>query len=130
MNSVARFTPPNDKETFSYSIEEHARPGKVIGSIGVHYYYPPEFGYILAQATWGQGYATEAVRAFLRVYWALERKTVDLEDEEYAHERLRAVTDVDNRASRRVLEKSGFTFDVESESHGRSDARYHLEAPE
>ena len=57
---MTRFLPPNDKETFSYSIEEHVSPGKVIGSIGVHNYHPPEFGYVLAQSSWGKGYATEA----------------------------------------------------------------------
>lgn len=126
---MARFMPPNDRETFSYSIEEQTCPGKVIGTIGVHYYHPPEFGYVLAQNSWGKGYATEAVRAFLAVYWALERMTVDVDNEDQEHERLRAVTDIDNTASRNVLKKCGFTFSGEGESNGRGDACYYLESP-
>lgn len=127
---MARFMPPNDKKTFSYSIEEKTNPSKVIGSIGVPFFHPPEIGYILAQGSWGKGYATEAVRAFLGVYWALERTTVDVENEDQEHERLRAVTDIDNKASRNVLLKCGFTFAGESESRGRGAAHYYLEAPE
>lgn len=128
---MARFMPPNDKETFSFSIEERTSPGMVIGSIGVHDIRPPEFDYFLAQSSWGKGYATEAVRAFLAVYWALERKTVDVDNEEEDEKRewLHAVTDVDNKASRNVLWKCDFVFASESESDGRPDARYYLEAP-
>lgn len=126
---MAPFLQPNDKETFSYSIEEKTSPGKVIGSIGVPYFHPPEIGYMLAQSSWGKGYATEAVRAFLAVYWALERKIVDIENEDQEHERLHAVTDIDNKASKNVLLKCGFTFSGESECHGRGAAQYYLEAP-
>ena len=126
---MARFMPPNDKETFSYSIEELSNPGKVIGSIGVHYYNPPEFGYMLARSYWSRGYATEAARAFVPIYWALERKEVEVDNEDQERERLHAVTDLDNKASRNVLQKCGFTFGGEGESHGRKDARYYLEAP-
>lgn len=62
----------------------------------------PEFrsaalGYCLAEAGWGQGYATEAARAVLD--WAFE--TLDLN-------RVQAETDTRNLASARVLEKLGF----------------------
>jgi RimJ/RimL family protein N-acetyltransferase len=129
---MARFMPPNDTETFSFSIEEKMSPGKVIGSIGVHEMHPPEFGYFLAQSSWGKGYATEAVHAFLAVYWELERKTVEVDDKEAGveSERLNAVADADNKASRNVLVKCGFTFAGLGDEDGRPDARYYLEAPE
>ena len=59
--------------------------------------------------------------------FASQEVEVDSEDQE--HERLHAVTDLDNKASRNVLQKCGFTFGGEGESHGRKDARYYLEAP-
>ena len=55
-----------------------------------------EIGYVLGRAWWGQGLMTEAARAV--VEWGLSRSTIY---------RVWAVTDVDNRASARVLEKTG-----------------------
>ena len=65
----------------------------------------PEHGsasltYCLAEAAWGQGYATEAARALLR--WAFD--TLDLN-------RVQAEADTRNPASRRVLEKLGFVHE-------------------
>lgn len=54
-------------------------------------------GYCFDDAWWGQGYATEAVRAVLQ--WAFD--TLDLN-------RVQAETDTRNVASARVLEKLGF----------------------
>ena len=54
-------------------------------------------GYCFAEASWGQGYATEAARALLD--WAFG--TFDLN-------RVQAETDTRNLASARVLEKLGF----------------------
>ncbi len=58
-----------------------------------------DFGYRLAHRFWGRGYATEAGHAVL--HYGIE--TLGLTD-------IFATTDVDNTASRRVLEKLGFTF--------------------
>jgi RimJ/RimL family protein N-acetyltransferase len=55
-----------------------------------------DFGYVLGRAHWGQGYATES--AALLAGW-LRRQPVLL--------RLWATCDVDNRASARVLQKTG-----------------------
>jgi RimJ/RimL family protein N-acetyltransferase len=54
-------------------------------------------GYVLDDAAWGQGYATEAAVALLD--WAFD--TLDLN-------RVQAETDTRNLASARVLEKIGF----------------------
>jgi RimJ/RimL family protein N-acetyltransferase len=59
----------------------------------------PEIGYWIGVSHWGQGYATEAVRALIdHAFTAI------------AHEMLQAGTRVSNPASRRVLEKCGFQW--------------------
>jgi RimJ/RimL family protein N-acetyltransferase len=60
-------------------------------------YRSASLGYCLAEAAWGQGYATEATRGLLR--WAFD--TLDLN-------RVQAEADTRNAASARVLEKLGF----------------------
>jgi ribosomal-protein-alanine N-acetyltransferase len=55
-----------------------------------------ELGDVMAQAWWGRGLMTEAARAV--VEWALAQPSIF---------RVGAVTDVDNHASARVLEKTG-----------------------
>ncbi|HEV3268962.1 MAG TPA: GNAT family N-acetyltransferase [Acidimicrobiales bacterium] len=60
-------------------------------------YRSASLGYCFDDAAWGQGYATEAVRALLQ--WAFD--TLDLN-------RVQAETDTRNAASARVLEKLGF----------------------
>ncbi|MGA7488034.1 MAG: GNAT family N-acetyltransferase [Xanthobacteraceae bacterium] len=59
----------------------------------------PEVGYWLGVAFWGQGYATEAVRA-----------VIDHAFGELGCERLTGGARVSNPASRRVLEKCGFQW--------------------
>ena len=54
-------------------------------------------GYCFLDSAWGQGYATETVRALLE--WAFE--TLDIN-------RVQSETDTRNLASARVLEKLGF----------------------
>lgn len=56
-----------------------------------------ELGYSLGRAYWGNGYATEAVRAMLDHAGPLGLRQLD------------AYSFVDNPASARVLEKAGFT---------------------
>ena len=55
------------------------------------------FGYVLARAFWGQGLMPEAVQAMTRLAFAMPQCF-----------RVDATCDVDNRASARTLEKSGF----------------------
>ena len=59
----------------------------------------PEIGYWLGVPFWGEGYATEAVRALL-----------DYAFEDLALDRVTAGARVSNPASRRVLEKCGFQW--------------------
>jgi RimJ/RimL family protein N-acetyltransferase len=59
----------------------------------------PEIGYWVGVPFWGQGYATEAVRALIdHAFGGLQ------------HEALQAGARVSNPASRRVLEKCGFQW--------------------
>jgi RimJ/RimL family protein N-acetyltransferase len=59
----------------------------------------PEIGYWLGAPYWGQGYATEAVRAL-----------IDFAFDDLDHDALQAGARVTNPASRRVLEKCGFQW--------------------
>ncbi|ETS87668.1 hypothetical protein PFICI_01496 [Pestalotiopsis fici W106-1] len=72
---------------------------KMIGIMGVFSFNPvAELGYTFHPAAWGKGYATEALRAFMNIYWD-SRPTVDV---------VEAKTDVENKGSIRVLTKCGF----------------------
>ncbi|KAH8812418.1 GNAT domain-containing protein [Xylogone sp. PMI_703] len=73
---------------------------RMIGIVGVYSFSPaPELGYTFHPDVWGRGYATEALKAFLDVYWKLRPNVSVIE----------AKTDVENVGSIRVLEKSGFS---------------------
>lgn len=58
-----------------------------------------EIGYILAPAVWDKGYASEAIKSFIDVVFSLTRAR-----------RILANSRIENLASRRVLEKTGFAF--------------------
>ena len=77
------------------------RKGAVIGACGLSLRErePPDLGMWLGVAFWGQGYATEAVRA-----------VIDHAFEDLRYEALQAGARVTNPASRRVLEKCGFQW--------------------
>jgi RimJ/RimL family protein N-acetyltransferase len=77
-----------------------ALDGALIGACGVDALEGgPEIGYWLGAPYWGQGYATEAVRA-----------VIDYAFDDLKHEALQAGARVTNPASRRVLEKCGFQW--------------------
>jgi RimJ/RimL family protein N-acetyltransferase len=59
-----------------------------------------QFGYVLARDAWGQGYATEAARAF--VARAIELPGIW---------QIQAFCDVENKASARVLAKAGLSLE-------------------
>jgi len=81
-----------------FLIELDYRP---IGMVGIDWRDPaePELGYWLGVDHWGQGFATEAVRA-----------AIDYTFEEFAVDRLIAGARVANPASRNILEKCGFQW--------------------
>jgi ribosomal-protein-alanine N-acetyltransferase len=59
-----------------------------------------EIGFLLARRHWGKGWATEATQAIIG--WARTCSVLT---------RLHATCDAENRASARVLEKTGFTLE-------------------
>jgi RimJ/RimL family protein N-acetyltransferase len=75
--------------------------GELIGNAGLYHFFEQnrrcEIGYALASKYWGQGYATEALRALIRHGF----DALDLN-------RIEADIDPRNAASARVLEKLGF----------------------
>ena len=77
------------------------RQDVIIGSTGldVETAHRAATGYVLARDAWGQGYATEATRAMANLA------------DQLGIGRLYALCHPDNRASVRVLEKAGFSFE-------------------
>lgn len=80
--------------------------GEAAGGLGLHLRgdverVSAEVGYWLGEAHWGKGVLTAALRAFSP--WAMQA---------FALTRLYALPFAGNRASRRVLEKAGFTLEA------------------
>ena len=91
--------PEKNRDGDNYAVFIRGRAHKMIGIVGVFTFRPTaELGYTFHPDVWGQGYATEALKAFMVLYWAL-RPSVDA---------VEAKTDVENEASIRVLSKCGF----------------------
>lgn len=82
--------------TYAYAITAKDAD-TIIGMIAMHPDgYRLAIGYVLAREHWGKGYIPEVARALID--WALQQPSV---------QRVYATTDVENDASRRVLEKVG-----------------------
>lgn len=140
-------------ETYIFGIEERCNPGVLLGDMGCSIAEPgrEEIGYMLSRACWEKGYATEGLKAFLMHWWGeIERKEIvrEVEDEvedkaegdrhwamfegerlDYRREVLRALAEVDNIGSRRVLEKCGFLKMKEFEIHGDKLIEFELRRP-
>lgn len=91
--------------------------GKLLGTIGFHNWHKgyarAEIGYELAREHWGNGYASEAVAV-----------TVAHGFEVLNLNRIQAVVVPQNPASRRVLEKMGFTVEGLLREYLVSDGRF------
>ena len=84
-------------ESHSWSISRVGED-RVIGMLGARFRgYKVDVGYVLGRRHWGQGYMPEAVSWLAE--WALRQTGIF---------RVWAVCDVENTASARTLEKSGF----------------------
>ena len=91
--------------------------GKLVGVVSADDFaigtsHRAEIGYWLAEAYWGQGITTDAVRAFVK--YAFEELQVL---------RLTAYVLEFNAASARVLEKNGFTLEGSLRKHFRKDGQ-------
>lgn len=82
---------------------EHTPLGMLDAKLAQH---SVEIGYVLGQAYWGNGYMPEAVRAFTDIVLSMP-----------PYFRVHAYCDVDNIASARTLEKSGFSLEGRAERH-------------
>lgn len=90
--------------------------GKIIGSCGFAYTHgmpEPELGYLFGRDVWGKGFATEAAKASL-----------DYGFEKLGFREIIAITDLENTASQRVLEKIGFTQRGVEEIDGEDNLIY------
>jgi len=76
-----------------------------------------EVGYAFAREAWGLGYATELARAV--VGWGFAARGL---------ERIVAVADPENRASRRVMEKLGMRYEGNRTAHGADSVYYAVTA--
>ena len=65
-----------------------------------------DLGYVLAQEAWGQGYMTEALQAVLGAALASDRIN-----------RVKAICDLENVASQRVMEKAGMKEEHREQRH-------------
>lgn len=74
-----------------------------------------EIGYILHKADWGNGYATELVKALIE--WGFANLNVT---------KLVAVTHPENKKSQRVLEKAGMRFAKRVHYHGSDCDLYEI----
>lgn len=97
---------------------------QVIGYVGINSLDPcPQIGYSILPEYWGKGYATEALRMLLTMWWNLPRRDIPslfVRDEE--PERVYAICEKPNHGSCRVLSKCG--FEVMDEFRYEADELY------
>ncbi len=79
--------------------------GPIKGFIGITA--PPEIFYIFDEPFWGKGYATEALEAYLKTYWARYPDGLVGVPEE-TRDYLEADVVAENSGSENVLKKNGF----------------------
>ncbi len=98
---LVRIMCENDQGTSAGYLIFSRDGGELLGSVGGRIQVPLiQFGYCLARDAWGRGFATEAARAFVAEAMSLPFVW-----------RVQAFCDVENRASARVLEKTGLTLE-------------------
>ncbi|KAJ5902820.1 N-acetyltransferase GNAT family [Penicillium taxi] len=95
--------------SFGFVIVDKAIPvteEQVIGYVCIHVVEPsPEIGYSLLPESWGKGFATEALRMLLKMWWDLPRRSSGDDDRV---EKIYASFYKTNPASQAVLAKCGF----------------------
>ncbi|KAI0845007.1 acyl-CoA N-acyltransferase [Daldinia vernicosa] len=120
-STLNKFLPPHSDETFLYGVFLPST-GELIGEGGIHTLESsscgwPEIGYRFRKEVWGQGYATEFLRALLKAWWDLPRRHTKLRVHSTsiqkgssvdAIEQIHANTDMPNIGSQKVLAKIGF----------------------
>jgi RimJ/RimL family protein N-acetyltransferase len=98
---LQRITSENAQGTSSGYLIFSRASGELLGSVGGALERSRvQFGYCLARDAWGNGFATEAVRAFVAAVMG-----------DQSIWRIQAFCDTENHASARVLEKIGLTLE-------------------
>lgn len=124
LNKLTRLINKDKDSLYFFIFEKNpdGSEGALIGDGGVHNFKSestgwPEFGYKFKKEYWGQGYATEFGKAFIKFWGNQPRKdveipvapsSVDYTDNLQVKERLTAYTRNENLASKNVLLKLGF----------------------
>ncbi|KAI0122010.1 acyl-CoA N-acyltransferase [Daldinia grandis] len=120
-SALNRFLPPRSDETFLFGVFLPST-GELIGDGGIHTLGSspcgwPEIGYRFRKEVWGQGYATEFVKALLKAWWDLPRKqskirvhssSIQKGSNLDAVEQIHANVELENIGSKKVLLKLGF----------------------
>ncbi|WP_284141520.1 GNAT family protein [Virgibacillus sp. LDC-1] len=103
-------------EAVRYSIIELST-NKIIGSCGFNSldkeHDRTEIGYELAKASWGKGYATEAIS-----------KLIDIAFQEMNLNRIEAKIDAKNKNSIRLMERLHFTYEGTLRQYEKNDGKY------
>ena len=102
--------PKPDKEPFVLAVDLN-KTGELIGHVGLSpYQNAVEIGYAVAESQFGKGFATQAVTAVSK--WALSNLDIKF---------IYGIVACENKGSSRVLEKSGYQLEEESNRkyHGK-----------
>ncbi|KAL3493961.1 GNAT domain-containing protein [Aspergillus germanicus] len=97
-----------DRENHHDAQQPPLGDGRVIGYVGINEVYPsPEIGYSTHPDYWGKGYATEALKGLLELWWSLpcHSQGGDVTEET---DSVFAICEKTNLGSVRVLRKFGF----------------------
>ena len=119
---LRRLIDHQEKHGFSLWAVTDRGTGSVMGDCGLILYAfrgpDVELAFRLGKPYWGKGYATEAAAAWVAHGFV-----------ELGLERIVGVTNPENVASQRVLEKVGMRFEGMDEYNGRQVCRYAVERP-
>ncbi len=89
-----------DRNNYTWIIEKRESK-QIVGSFGARLnQHKLDIGYLLMENYWGYGYMTEVITAFIREAFKLE-----------GVRRIWAVCDIENSASRQVMEKSSMRYE-------------------
>ena len=95
---------------------ENRQTGQLVGSVGAFFREEStviEMGWNTYRAFWGQGVANEAAAAVLNYVFEIRREP-----------KVRALITAANESSRRVAERLGMAYEMETELHGRAIKSY------
>ncbi|OJD22967.1 hypothetical protein ACJ73_05681 [Blastomyces percursus] len=103
--------------SFNFAILDKSIPEtqeRLIGYVSVNMIVPcPKIGYSLLPESWGKGYATEALQMMLKIWWDLPRRdATESKGGDSGNggcaDKIYAICQSGNHASRKVLKKAGF----------------------